>query len=232
MTSFDKPVFNERCNRHEITAMHVTHVKLPSVRVDTGLSHSYPHLSIEAESRERSGQECVEASRSLQDYGMQKILPDTSFLAEWREKIEALVITHGHEDHIGALPWVVPALEPGTPIYAGAFSMQLVQRRLREFSLFDEHRFHTFYMRERFRAGPFEYAPMSICKTSATRSQQAITRCLPCSVSCKIVEASCRPFNCVSNTVTRDALELTCKPCSPIYTAIGQLETEKSMVRV
>jgi hypothetical protein len=92
----------------------------------------------------------------LQDYGMQKILPDTSFLAEWRDKIEALVITHGHEDHIGAMPWVVPALQPGTPIFAGEFSTQLIQRRLREFNLYDESRFHVFRMRERFQCGPFE----------------------------------------------------------------------------
>ena len=45
-------------------------------------------------------------ARSFTDYGMQKLLPDTRFLAQWRDKIEALVITHGHEDHIGALPWV------------------------------------------------------------------------------------------------------------------------------
>ena len=37
---------------------------------------------------------------------MQKILPDSTFLAKWKDKIEALIITHGHEDHIGALPWV------------------------------------------------------------------------------------------------------------------------------
>jgi len=61
---------------------------------------------------------------------MQKILPDTSFLAQWRDKIEAVVITHGHEDHIGALPWVIPALDPATPIYAGGFPMQLIKRRL------------------------------------------------------------------------------------------------------
>lgn len=43
---------------------------------------------------------------SFSDLGMQKILPDTSFLHQWRDKIEAVIITHGHEDHIGALPWV------------------------------------------------------------------------------------------------------------------------------
>ena len=80
---------------------------------------------------------------SFSDLGMQKILPDTSFLAQWRDKIEAVVITHGHEDHIGALPWVVPALDPSTPIYAGGFAMQLIKRRLQEFNLWDGSRMHT-----------------------------------------------------------------------------------------
>jgi len=53
------------------------------------------------------------AARSFTDLGMQKILPDTSFLAKWRDKIEAVVITHGHEDHIGAMPWVRRSSVPG-----------------------------------------------------------------------------------------------------------------------
>ena len=48
--------------------------------------------------------------RSFTDLGMQKILPDTSFLHRWRDRIEAVIITHGHEDHIGAMPWVRAAL--------------------------------------------------------------------------------------------------------------------------
>jgi mRNA degradation ribonuclease J1/J2 len=45
-------------------------------------------------------------THSFTDYGMQKILPDTAFLHQWKDKIEALIITHAHEDHIGAMPWV------------------------------------------------------------------------------------------------------------------------------
>lgn len=96
------------------------------------------------------------------DLGMQKILPDTSFLAQWRDKIEAVVITHGHEDHIGALPWVVPALDPGTPIYAGGFAMQLIKRRLQEFNLWDGSRMHTLEVRKPFQCGPFEVEPLRV----------------------------------------------------------------------
>jgi beta-CASP RNase J family ribonuclease len=98
----------------------------------------------------------------FQDLGMQKILPDTSFLAEWRDRIEAVIITHGHEDHIGALPWVVPALDPGTPIYAGGFPMQLIKRRLVEYNLWDASRMHTINMREPFQAGPFQVEPFRV----------------------------------------------------------------------
>jgi len=51
---------------------------------------------------------------SFQDLGMAKILPDVSFLAQWKDKIEAVIITHGHEDHIGAFPWVTPPPPPCT----------------------------------------------------------------------------------------------------------------------
>ncbi|CAL8471521.1 g11063 [Coccomyxa elongata] len=96
------------------------------------------------------------------DLGMQKILPDTSFLHRWRDKIEAVIITHGHEDHIGAMPWVVPALDPETPIYSGGFAMQLIKRRMQEYSIWNESRFKTFKMGERFQLGPFECEPIRV----------------------------------------------------------------------
>jgi len=84
------------------------------------------------------------------------VLPDVSFLARWKDKIEAVLITHGHEDHIGALPWVIPALDPSTPVYAGLFTMQLIRRRMMEYSLWNDERFKVFNMNERFQAGPFD----------------------------------------------------------------------------
>lgn len=96
------------------------------------------------------------------DHGMQRILPDTAFLHQWKDKIEAVIITHAHEDHIGAMPWVVPGLDPNTPIYAASFVMELVQRRMAEYSLWNPHRFHTMEMRQRFQLGPFECEPIRV----------------------------------------------------------------------
>ena len=98
----------------------------------------------------------------FEELGIQKVLPDTSFLHQWRDKIEAVIITHGHEDHIGALPWVVPALDPGTPIFAGTFTMELVKRRMKEFSIWDDKRFKSFAVGDRFMAGPFEISTLRV----------------------------------------------------------------------
>lgn len=91
-----------------------------------------------------------------EELGIQKVLPDVSFLSRWRDKIEAVVITHGHEDHIGALPWAIPALDPNTPVYAGNFTMQLISRRMVEYNLWNPDRFKVMEMGQRFKAGPFE----------------------------------------------------------------------------
>eukprot|EP00959_Pyramimonas_sp_CCMP1952_P082761 1729728-Pyramimonas_sp.AAC.1 len=94
----------------------------------------------------------VDAGLMFPDFdelGINKRLPDVSFLAQWKDKIEAVFITHGHEDHIGALPWVMPALDPRTPLYTGAFTLELVKRRMLEYNLWDARRFREVKRGER-----------------------------------------------------------------------------------
>ncbi|XP_031258681.1 ribonuclease J-like [Pistacia vera] len=107
----------------------------------------------------------IDAGVMFPDYdelGVQKIIPDTTFIKRWSHKIEAVIITHGHEDHIGALPWVIPALDSHTPIYASSFTMELIRKRLKENGIFVPSRLKVFKTRRRFTAGPFEIEPIRV----------------------------------------------------------------------
>ncbi|XP_047330327.1 ribonuclease J [Impatiens glandulifera] len=98
----------------------------------------------------------------FEDLGVQKIVPDTTFIKKWSHKIEAVIITHGHEDHIGALPWVIPALDPRTPIFASSFTMELIKKRLKEYGFFVPSRLKVFKTKKKFTAGPFEIEPIRV----------------------------------------------------------------------
>uniref|UniRef100_A0A6M2EP66 Myb-like domain-containing protein n=1 Tax=Populus davidiana TaxID=266767 RepID=A0A6M2EP66_9ROSI len=107
----------------------------------------------------------IDAGVMFPDYdelGVQKIIPDTTFIRRWKHKIEAVIITHGHEDHIGALPWVIPALDHHTPIYASSFTMELIKKRLKENGIFVPSRLKVFKTKRKFAAGPFEIEPIRV----------------------------------------------------------------------
>ncbi|KAJ6375396.1 hypothetical protein OIU77_000386 [Salix suchowensis] len=107
----------------------------------------------------------IDAGVMFPDYdelGVQKIIPDTTFIRRWKHKIEAVIITHGHEDHIGALPWVIPALDHHTPIYASSFTMELIKKRLKENGIFVPSRLKVFKTKRKFTAGPFEIEPIRV----------------------------------------------------------------------
>ncbi len=68
--------------------------------------------------------------------GIDIIIPHFEWLMPIRHKVLGIVLTHGHEDHIGALPWLVPLVK-GVKIYGSAFTLALVEHKLREHGLLD-----------------------------------------------------------------------------------------------
>ena len=68
--------------------------------------------------------------------GVDVIIPHFGAVQAVRDKLLGIVLTHGHEDHIGALPWLVPLLR-GIRIYGSAFTLALVEHKLREHELLD-----------------------------------------------------------------------------------------------
>lgn len=68
--------------------------------------------------------------------GVDVVIPHFGAVSAVKEKLLGIVLTHGHEDHIGALPWIVPELK-GTRIYGSRFTLALVEHKLRERELLD-----------------------------------------------------------------------------------------------
>ena len=89
--------------------------------------------------------------------GIDLVLPDFSYLRERADDIEAVVITHGHEDHLGALPWVVRELgEQKVPVvYGGRLTMAMARSKLDEHRL-SETPLEDLPVGQRATAGPFE----------------------------------------------------------------------------
>src|SRR5204863_7881398 len=67
--------------------------------------------------------------------GIDLVLPDFSYLRERTQDIEAIVITHGHEDHLGALPWVLRELGASIPVYGGPLTIAMARSKLDEHNL-------------------------------------------------------------------------------------------------
>lgn len=87
-------------------------------------------------------------------YGVDVCVPDFDFLEEYRDSITAIILTHGHEDHLGALPYILKKFN--VPVYASHFTVGLAERKLEEHDLLDDVLIHRVEPRQVVELGPFQ----------------------------------------------------------------------------
>jgi len=89
-------------------------------------------------------------------HGIDLVLPDFSYLRERAGDIEAIVLTHGHEDHVGALPYVLKEIGMPPKIYGGLLTIGMVRSKLDEHKLAESAPLQELPPGEKMQAGPFE----------------------------------------------------------------------------
>jgi ribonuclease J len=85
--------------------------------------------------------------------GIDMVIPDISYLVENKEKVKAILLTHGHEDHVGALPYVLREINP--PVYGSRLTIGIVEGKLKEQNL-GNVQLNIVRPRDKIKAGIFE----------------------------------------------------------------------------
>jgi ribonuclease J len=102
--------------------------------------------------------DCGFAFPEYEMFGIDVVIPDFTYLIENMEKVKGLIITHGHEDHIGGVPYLLQEIK--VPVYASPLAMGIIGHKLEEFSLSCEQ--HVITAGEKFNVGSFKIEAVQI----------------------------------------------------------------------
>jgi ribonuclease J len=105
--------------------------------------------------------------------GVDIIIPDFSFIEDYRDEISAIVLTHGHEDHIGAVPFLLKQIN--VPVYGTHFTLALLERKLQEHGLIDSTVLHSVEPRDRVKLDRFEVEWIHVSHSLTSCTAVAVT---------------------------------------------------------
>ena len=105
-------------------------------------------------------------------FGADLIHPDFSYLVERQDAVRAVLITHGHEDHIGAVPFLLQRMR--VPVYGPPYALALIRERLREHGLEHDADLRPTRPRDWFRVGTFEVEPVRVTHSIVDSTALAI----------------------------------------------------------
>ena len=92
--------------------------------------------------------------------GVDIVVPDISYLIENRQRVRGIILTHGHEDHIGALPWILSELN--VPVWGTEFTLAYIEDKLDEHGLLDNADLREMRAGEGFKVGIFTVHPIRV----------------------------------------------------------------------
>ena len=93
-------------------------------------------------------------------FGVDMVIPDFTFVVQNKDKIKGLLITHGHEDHIGSIPYLLQKFD--LPIYGTRLTCGLIRNKLEEFGLAGKTKFVEITPRQKLKLGCFTVEPIHV----------------------------------------------------------------------
>ncbi|BDI32272.1 ribonuclease J [Capsulimonas corticalis] len=104
--------------------------------------------------------DCGLSFPGAEQLGVDLVIPDISYLLEHKEMVQGIILTHGHEDHIGALAFVLKELN--VPVYGTRLTIGFTKGKLAEHRVLDKAKLHVFSANDKFRLGIFEIEPFRV----------------------------------------------------------------------